>query len=211
LGVHYHALSPNVKAHNSFPRKWLKFAFGIFHANSALSGSHRLHLKKFKTMTEPSALLSSSIRRKATELGVSEEIIACALHIIYQNKDLVNAIDNSVEMDDYIYRYVIRHFTSKRKQRAAADLYNADDETRLHAERDLSVVSREELASDPFYRAVLPLINKAIDEPVLRLHAEEASAIVLELADFKRRHRATSLTEVIVKNCSGEIALAGTH
>jgi hypothetical protein len=42
-------------------------------------------------------------------------------------------------------------------------------------------------------------------EPILRLHAEEASAVVLELADFKRRHRATSLTEVIVKRCSAEI------
>ena len=42
-------------------------------------------------------------------------------------------------------------------------------------------------------------------EPILRLHAEEASTIVLELADFKRRHRATSLTEVIVKRCSAEI------
>jgi hypothetical protein len=42
-------------------------------------------------------------------------------------------------------------------------------------------------------------------EPIRRLHAEEASAIVMHLADCKRRFRATTLTEVIVKKFSTEI------
>jgi hypothetical protein len=42
-------------------------------------------------------------------------------------------------------------------------------------------------------------------EPIRRLHAEEASSIVMQLADCKRRFRATTLTEVIVKKCSEAI------
>lgn len=148
----------------------------------------------------------SRIRGKALELGIAENIMACALDIIGQNRNLVNAIDNSVEMDDYIYRNILKHAFEKRKQRAEADLYSNDLAVQSAAERDLTILSREELATDPFYRAVLPLIVKVlVTEPILRLHAEEASAIVLELADLKRRLRATSLTEIIVKRCGEEI------
>ena len=148
-----------------------------------------------------------SLRSKALELGISEEIFSIALYIISQNKNLVNAMDNSVEMDDYIYRAILRDAFSKRKAKAETDLYNDDDPLlQIEAQKDLTVLSREELGSDPFYRAVLPLIAKVVvHESILRLHAEEASAIILKLADFKRKHRATSITEVIVKRCGEEI------
>jgi hypothetical protein len=140
---------------------------------------------------------------KARELGISEEILSCALHLIYQNRNLVNAIDNRVEMDDYIYRAVLKQAVDRRRQKAEEDLYHPNEGIQLKAQKDLSLLSREELVTDPFYRAVLPLIAKVvINEPILRLHAEEASAMVLELADFKRRYRATSFTEIIVKRCA---------
>lgn len=146
------------------------------------------------------------IKSKALELGISENIMACALDIIGQSRNMINAMDNGVEMDDYIYRNILRQAFEQRKQRAEADAYSGDQLISGQAQKDLTILSREELATDPFYRAVLPLIVKVlVHEPILRLHAEEASAIVLELADLKRRYRATSLTEIIVKRCSEEI------
>ena len=157
-------------------------------------------------MTIQSDQLHQRVRQKALELGISAEVVACALHIICQNRNLVNAIDHAVEMDDYIYRSILTKAFEKRKARAEADLYNEDAAIQGEAQKDLKMLSREELGSDAFYRAVLPLMVKTLNhEPILRLHAEEASSIVLELADLKRRHRATSLTEVIVKRCSAEI------
>ena len=157
-------------------------------------------------MTIQSDQLHQRVREKAQELGISADIVASALNIICQNRNLVNAIDHAVEMDDYIYRSILTKAFEKRKARAEADLSNEDNSIQMAAQKDLKMLSREELGSDAFYRAVLPLMVKTLHhEPILRLHAEEASAIVLELADFKRRHRATSLTEVIVKKCSAEI------
>jgi len=148
----------------------------------------------------------SRIREKALELGIAENIMACALDIIGQSRNLVNALDNGVEMDDYIYRNILKQAFEKRKHRAEVDLYSNDHSIAAEAQKDLTILSREELATDPFYRAVLPLIVKVlVNEPILRLHAEEASAIILELADLKRRYRATSLTEIIVKRCGQEI------
>jgi hypothetical protein len=152
------------------------------------------------------SVLHTQVKAKAKELGVSERVISCAFNILFRNKNLVNAIDNSTEMDDYIYRAIIKESTDIRKKQAEEDLYSDDDKLRLQAERDLSILSREELTTDPYYRAVLPIIVKVlVNEPILRLHADESVAIVLELADFKRRHRATSITEVIVTKCSAEI------
>jgi hypothetical protein len=159
-----------------------------------------------KKQTMPATFQQSHAKLKAQELGISEEIISCALNLIYQNRNLVNAIDNRVEMDDYIYRAVLKQTVDKRKQKAEADLDHPDASTRVKAQKDLSFLRREELVTDPFYRAVLPLIIKVVaNEPILRLHAEEASAMVLELADFKRKHRATSVTEIIVKRCVAEM------
>ncbi|HEV7621821.1 MAG TPA: hypothetical protein VGO09_08815 [Flavisolibacter sp.] len=150
--------------------------------------------------------VQQQVELKAKELGISEEFILCALNILYRNKNMVNAIDNQTEMDDYIYRAIIKQSIEKRKALAEKDLNNNDHIIRSQAEKDLSVLSREELVTDPYFRAVLPLIVKVVgNEPILRLHASEATIIVLELADFKRRHRATSITEVIVKKCSSEI------
>jgi hypothetical protein len=152
------------------------------------------------------SVLQDQAKAKALELGISEKVISCALDILYKNKNLVNAIDNSVEMDEYIYRAIIKQSTDNRKKQAVIDI-NSQDEKLIHqAERDLSILSREELTTDPYYRAVLPIIVKVVsNEPILRLHADEAVAIILELADFKRRYRATSITEVIVTKCSAEI------
>lgn len=150
--------------------------------------------------------LRFSIHDKALELGISSDIIHCALDIICQNRNLVNAIDNSVEMDDYIYRAILKQAFDKRIARAENDVYSGDAAIQAAAEKDLQILKREELTSDAFYRAVLPLMVKTLHhEPIRRLHAEEASAIVMELADLKRRFRATSLTEIIVKRCSAEI------
>ena len=156
------------------------------------------------------SVLHSQVKAKAKELGVSERVISCAFNILFKNKNLVNAIDNSTEMDDYIYRAIIKESTDIRKKHAEEDLYGEDDRLRQLAERDLSILSREELTTDPYYRAVLPIIVKVlVNEPILRLHADEAVAIVLELADFKRRHRATSITEIIVTKCSAEMDSSG--
>jgi len=146
------------------------------------------------------------LNQKATELGISSEIISCALHILSQNRHLVNAIDNGVEMDDYIYRAILKQAFDKRMANAERDIYSSDEERQVAAERDLKILEREEITSDAFYRAVLPLMVKTLhQEPIRRLHAEEASSIVMQLADCKRRFRATTLTEVIVKKCSAEI------
>jgi hypothetical protein len=146
------------------------------------------------------------IHNKATELGISSEIIACAVNILSQNRNLVNAIDNGVEMDDYIYRAVLRQAFEKRMSNAERDFYSPDETRQRAAERDLKILEREELTSDAFYRAVLPLMVKTLHhEPIRRLHAEEASTIVMQLADCKRRFRSISFTEVIVKKCSSEI------
>jgi len=148
----------------------------------------------------------SMLNQKAIELGISSEIISCALHILSQNRNLVNAIDNGVEMDDYIYRAILKQAFDKRLANAERDIYSSEEEKQVTAERDLKILEREEITSDAFYRAVLPLMVKTLHhEPIRRLHAEEASTIVMQLADCKRRFRATTLTEVIVKKCSAEI------
>jgi hypothetical protein len=150
--------------------------------------------------------LQYHIHDKAVELGISSDIISCALGIIAQNKNFVNAIDNSVEMDDYIYRAILKQAFDRRIASAEKDLYSHDEVRQTIAQKDLRILEREELTSDAFYRAVLPLMVKTLrNEPIRRLHAEEASSIVMQLADCKRRFRATSLTEVIVKTCSTEI------
>ena len=154
----------------------------------------------------------SRLEAKASALGLSPDIMAIAFELIRQNRHLVNAIDNRTEMDEYIYRAVLAQGFDQRRKEAERDLSGPDETGRTKARRDLTVLSREELVTDPFFRAVLPLIVKVLGGgPVLRLHAEEASSTVRELADFKRKYRATSLTEVIVKNCIGEMegALAG--
>ena len=146
------------------------------------------------------------IDQKTIELGISSEIISCALQIISRNKNLVNAIDNGVEMDDYIYRAVLKQAFDKRMTIAESNIYSIDETKQLAAEKDLKIMEREELTSDAFYRAVLPLLVKTLHlQPIRRLHAEEASAIVMQLAECKRRFRAITLTEVIVKKCSVEI------
>jgi hypothetical protein len=157
-------------------------------------------------MSKPSPLHQGQVAEKAQALGVSEEILSCALNIICRNRNLVNAMDHSMEMDDYIYRAILKSAFDKRRHKAELDTETGNEAIQEVAQKDLVVLSREELTTDPYYRAVLPLMVKVLNtEPILRLHAEEASAIVLELADFKRRHRATSLTEVIVKKCGVEI------
>ncbi len=143
---------------------------------------------------------------RASELGIADFILDQALNIISKNKNLVNAMDNCVEMDDYIYRAVLKEAFQERKRVAEMNLQSEDVSLQTEAMNDLAVLSREELGSHPFYRAVLPLIVKVVDNSsILKLHAEEASEIILKLADFKRRYRATSVTEVIVKKCSTEI------
>jgi hypothetical protein len=68
------------------------------------------------------------------------------------------------------------------------------------------VISREELLSHPFYRAVLPLLMKVVHPgPILKLHVEEANQVVFMLADLKRKYRAASFTEVLVKRCGAEL------
>ena len=96
-------------------------------------------------------------QEKLLQLGLPEEIVQIAIHIIYQNRNLVNALDNAAEMDDYIYRAAIKQVIEKRKAEAYAALDGSDEVARAKAEKDLSVLSREELVTDPFYRAVLPL------------------------------------------------------
>lgn len=139
--------------------------------------------------------------RKGKTVVISEEVINCALEIIHQNRNLVNALDHAVEMDDYIYRAILKQAFEKVKSETAIALEENQLAVRVKAEKAMAVLSREELVTDPFYRAVLPLLVKVlVNEPILRLHADVASTIILDLADFKRQHRATSLTEVIVKN-----------
>ena len=177
---------------------------------SAANEPRRPSIDQISKQANMPFILQQDHAAKARDLGISEEIISCALNLIYQNRNLVNAIDNRVEMDDYIYRAVLKQAVERRKQKAEADVNHPDAQVRANAEKDLSLIRREELVTDPFYRAVLPLITKVVvNEPVLRLHAEEASAMVLGLADFKRKHRATSLTEVIVKRCAAEMEDAG--
>ncbi len=160
-----------------------------------------------KLLVMNSQPVNTQIRAKAQELGLREEIFSCALQMISQNRNLVNAIDHSSEMDDYIYQAIIRESIEKRKREAEENIFSGDPELQRAATKDLAILSREELTTDPFYRAVLPLLVKVVGQhqPILRGYAEEASAIVLELADFKRRHRSISFTEVIVKRCSAEI------
>lgn len=146
------------------------------------------------------------VQEKALELGLSSDIVFCALQIISQNKNLVNAIDNGVEMDDYIYRTVLKQAFDRRLATAENDAYSDDESKQLSAQKDLKILAREELTSDAFYRAVLPLMVKTLhNEPIRRLHAEEASSIVMKLAECKRRFRAITFTELIVKKCSAGI------
>ncbi len=158
----------------------------------------------FRDMTNQ--YMQAALRDRSTQLGIPEQMLSCALFIIRQNRHQVNAIDHGHEMDEYIYCALLQQAFTERKARAEADLYASELQRQLEAEKELSVLKREELTSDAFYRAVLPLMVKVLGrEPMLRLHAEEASKIVLDLAEIKRRHRATSLTEIIVKRCPAEI------
>jgi hypothetical protein len=153
-------------------------------------------------MTVPSIRL----QEKSRQLGLSEEFIVIALDIISQNKNLVNAMDHTGQMDEFIYKAILKQAFDRRKQKAEDGLYSSDPAGQREAERDLTMLRREELTSDAFYRAVLPLVVKVLSgAPILRLHVEEASRIVLELADFKRKHRSISVTSVIVKRCVEEI------
>jgi hypothetical protein len=188
---------------------------GIFYA-------YEFRFLKFQGITEPTILaiillphlkntMISTIsypwtKEKSAQLGISEEILTCALDILFQNRNLVNAIDNKIEMDDYIYRAVLKKAFTKYKEQAQLALEEGGSTESLKAEKELSVISREELVTDPFYRAVLPLLIKVVSpEPILRMHAELTSAIVLDLADFKRKHRTTSVTEILVRHCAAEL------
>jgi Fic family protein len=143
---------------------------------------------------------------KSAQLGITEEVLSCALDILFQNRNLVNAIDNKIEMDDYIYRAVLKQAFIQYKKQSQIALEEGNLSERLKAEKDLSVISREEIVTDPFYRAVLPLLIKVVSpEPILRMHAELTSTIVLDLADFKRKHRSTSVTEILVRHCAAEL------
>ena len=149
-------------------------------------------------MTSPSIPL----REPSLLLGLPEDFTACAINIVNQNRDLVNAMDHTGEMDNYIYSAILKTAFIKRKTAAEANLSAPDAAVQRAAELDLTALRREELTSDVFYRAVLPLVVKVVcGEPILRLHVEEASRIVLHLADVKRKHRAVSITELIVKKC----------
>ena len=109
-------------------------------------------------------------------------------------------------MDDYIYKAILQQAFDKRMAEAERDFYSDDAARQIAAERDLKILEREELTSDAFYRAVLPLMVKTLHhEPIRRLHAEEASSIVMKLAECKRKFRALSFTEIIVKKYSSEI------
>jgi hypothetical protein len=159
-------------------------------------------------------MITTSIEQSSTKgnapLEIPEEIISCALNILYQNRNLVNAIDNKAEMDDYIYRAVLKQAFEKAKLETETAFNEGNAIAHQKAEKDLAVLSREELVTDPFYRAVLPLLVKVVtNEPILRLHADVASGIILNLADFKRKHRATSVTEIIVKHYAAQINEAG--
>jgi hypothetical protein len=145
---------------------------------------------------------------KAQRLGLREEILECALQLLSDNRNMINAIDHAAEMDDYIYQAVLRESIEKRKNKAYLDMESDDASLQRTARKDLEILSREEATIDPFCRAVLPLVIKVIghQQPMLRLYVEEASALVQELAEFKRRHRTTSITEVIVKYCDWEEA-----
>jgi len=146
------------------------------------------------------------VKAKASELGMPEDAMFCALDILSQNRDMVNALDNTNEMDEYIYHAIIKAATDSKRQQAERDFESPDDDVRLRAEKDLTTLSREELITDPHYRAVLPILAKiVVNGSILRLHAEEASRIVFTLADFKRKHRTTSLTQVIVTKCATEL------
>jgi hypothetical protein len=146
-------------------------------------------------------------RLKAQELGIPEGMIASALQLISSSRNMINAMDHPAEMDDYIYQSIIRQSCEQRKQKAEQDLLTGSREEQIAASGELTLMSREELVTDPYYRAVLPLLIKVMNgAPILKLHADEASSIVLQLADCKRRNRAASFTEVIVKKCSGEIS-----
>ena len=101
-------------------------------------------------------------KEKSAQLGISEEILTCALDILFQNRNMVNAIDNKIEMDDYIYRAVLKQAFIQYKEQAQADLEEGGYAEKLKAEKELSVISREELVTDPFYRAVLPLLIKVV-------------------------------------------------
>src|SRR5215216_4680036 len=99
-------------------------------------------------MTSQSVQLHHRVHEKALELGISTEIVAIALHIICQNRNFVNAIDHSVEMDDYIYRAILKQAFEKRKFRAEKDIYSDDTATQAASQKDLRILKREELTSD---------------------------------------------------------------
>src|SRR5689334_25155171 len=105
-----------------------------------------------------SAVLQEAARIKASELGISEEIMSCALEMISKNRNLVNAIDNRVEMDDYIYQAILKQAFQKRKSLAEENHESNDPVLQKQAAKELEVLSREEVTIDPFYRAVLPLM-----------------------------------------------------
>src|SRR3712207_6424167 len=98
-------------------------------------------------MIKESVQLQSQVQTKARELGISEEIFTCAFEMICQNRNLVNAIDNRVEMDDYIYRAILKQAFEKRKKRAEDDLNGPDTAIAQSAQKDLYVLSREELTT----------------------------------------------------------------
>jgi len=94
-------------------------------------------------MTSHSVKSHQFLHEKAAELGISPEIISCALQIISQNRNLVNAIDNSVEMDDYIYRAILKQAFDKRMAKAEEDVYSHDEARQLAAEKDLKILENQ--------------------------------------------------------------------
>jgi hypothetical protein len=163
-------------------------------------------IKKQYQMKTEQVGLQQQIQNKAKQLGIWEDALVCALDIIHQNRNLVNAMDIISEMDEYIYRAIIKQATENRKARALSNIKSGNAQERAEAEKDLTPLRREELITDPYYRAVLPTIVKLVGaDNILKLHAEEASEIVFKLADFKAKHRSTSVTKIIVTNCRPEL------
>jgi hypothetical protein len=157
-------------------------------------------------MNSATSFPASWVREKASFLGLPEEMLSIALELVNSNRNLMNVMDHTTEMDEYIYKALLRYVLEKKQTEVEHLLIHGNLSQQSTAQQSLAVLSREELSSNPFYRAVIPLLIKVTpSHAILRIHAEEASALVILLGDVKRKFRCTSLSELIVRYCQPSV------
>ena len=72
---------------------------------------------------------------------------------------------------------------------------------------DIELINEADLDNSPQFKAYKPIIKSIIgeDAPIMRLHIKAVAMVAGMTSSLQRRHSSTTITEMILNNCKGEI------